>query len=129
MRTLLLFISLIAFLNINAQSNSNIQEYTGRYIFPSGSIADDAIISLVNDTTLMISATVGESELKCIKKDIFTLPQYGGTITFVRTESENEIKGFKITIPMAGIDSLEAQKEIQTDPIDNKKQTLASPYL
>lgn len=111
MRKILLLITLsVVFTTLNAQTKLNLQEYTGRYIFPAGSLAEDAVVSVVNDTTLNISASIGESNLEYLEKETFTMPQYGGTIIFIRDDSD-KIQGFKVTIPMAGIVSLEAQKE------------------
>ncbi|MFT4221527.1 hypothetical protein [Dysgonomonas sp.] len=111
MRKILLLITLsVVFTTLNAQTKLNLQEYTGRYIFPAGSLAEDAVVSVVNDTTLNISASIGESNLEYLEKEMFTMPQYGGTIIFIRDDSD-KIQGFKVTIPMAGIVSLEAQKE------------------
>ena len=120
MRKILLLITLsVVFTTLNAQIKLNLQEYTGRYIFPAGSLAEDAVVSVVNDTILNISASIGESDLEYLEEETFSMPQYGGTIIFVRDES-NKIQGFKVTIPMAGIASLDAQKEI-------KKETEVEP--
>lgn len=115
MKKILLLITLsVVFMTLNAQTKLNLQEYTGRYIFPAGSLAEDAVVSVVNDTILNISASIGESDLEYLEEETFTMPQYGGTIIFVRDDS-NSIQGFKVTIPMAGIVSLDAQKEIKKE--------------
>lgn len=109
-KVFLVMVLLMPLIQLVAQERINLKEYTGRYIFPEGSLTDDAVITVINDTTLNISASIGESELKYINPETFTLPQYGGTIVFMRDEAD-DIRGFKVTLPMAGIDNLEAQKE------------------
>lgn len=113
MKKVFLLITLLASLLVmNAQVKADLQDYTGRYIFPEGSLAEDAVISIVNDTVLNITASVGECDLKHIKGDSFALPQYGGSIVFNRN-TENKIDGFTVSIPMADIDTLEAHKEVK----------------
>lgn len=113
-KILLLIILSVVFMTLNAQTKLNLQEYTGRYILPAGSLAEDAVVSVVNDTILNISATIGESNLEYLEEETFTMPQYGGTIIFIRDDSD-KIQGLKVTIPMAGIVSLEAQKEVKKE--------------
>lgn len=113
MKKILLFIVLsLSFPVIEAQVSTNLHDYAGRYIFPEGSLAEDAVVSIINDTTLNIAASIGECDLKYIKEDTFSIPQYGGGIVFNRNEL-NKIEGFKISIPMAGIENMEALKEIK----------------
>lgn len=114
MRKILLFIVLaLSFSGIKAQVKTNLQEYVGRYIFPEGSLTESAVISIVNDTILNISASIGECNLRYSKQDAFDLPQYGGDIIFYRNATNN-IEGFKISIPMAGIENLDAQKDVKS---------------
>lgn len=115
MKKILLFITLsVVVTALNAQTELNLQKYTGRYIFPAGSLAEDAVVSLVNDSILNISASIGESNLEYVENETFSLPQYGGTLIFIRDDSKN-IQGFRVTIPMAGIDNLEAKKEAKEE--------------
>lgn len=111
MKKILLFIVLaLSCSGIKAQVKTNLQDYAGRYIFPEGSLTESAIISIVNDTVLNISASIGECNLRYSKQEVFDLPQYGGDIVFYRNAA-NDVQGFKISIPMAGIENLEAYKE------------------
>ncbi|MBB4034821.1 hypothetical protein GGR21_000708 [Dysgonomonas hofstadii] len=113
MKKVFLLITLLASLLVmNAQVKADLQDYTGHYVFPEGSLAEDAVISIVNDTVLNITASVGECDLKYVEGETFALPQYGGSIVFNRN-AENKIDGFTVSIPMAGIDSLEACKEVK----------------
>lgn len=107
-KILLLIFTAMAFLQMNAQKN--LDEYAGRYIFPAGSLTDDAIITVTDNAVLNISSSVGGSDLNYVEDDKYTLPQYGGTIIFVRDDSKN-IQGFRISIPMAEVENLEAKKE------------------
>lgn len=123
MKRVLLFIMLSAsFLMSDAQCKADLKDYVGRYVFPEGSLAEDAVISIVNDTILNISASIGECELEHVEGETFSLPQYGGTIIFNRN-TEKEVEGFKVSIPMAGIDSLEAHKDSKT--IEKEDTTVA----
>lgn len=101
---------IIASSQMTAQ-NKDLKDYEGKYIFLDQSLTAFADITLANDTTLNISATVGSSDLQYVNDDEFSLPQYGGKIHFIRNEKDNTILGFKISIPMAGVEDLEATKE------------------
>ena len=109
-KILLVIVLCVICSGLNAQSKPILQEYAGRYILPAGSPVDDAIVTVVNDTTLFISASPGESELKHVEDEKFILPQYGGAIIFIRNE-EKKVTGFKVTIPIMEVEDIEAVKE------------------
>lgn len=114
----LLFFFILILVQANALEHNaepKFVEYTGRYIFPEGTMVDDAVITLSNDT---LSATValGSVVLVPAEQDSFVIPQYGGTVTFVRN-GQNRITSLKVSIPMGGIEELEAKKELEVAEI------------
>lgn len=114
---LLLIIYVVASSQLLAQSKIDLGEYVGRYILPAGLMAEDVTVVLANDTTLNISASIGECDLEYTGGDSFSLARYGGSIAFLRDDT-GKVKGFEISIPMADIDNIEARKE---EKMESKK--------
>ncbi len=93
-----LFLSLIVltvFLTVNAQTDS-LQQYTGKYKFPDGSVVTEITVTL-DSTMLTVSSAMGSSELKRVEGDVFEIVAYGGTATFKRN-AENKIGGVQILV-------------------------------
>ena len=88
----------------------NIKEYVGTYLFEADGEEEEAVIAIINDSILHISAYIGEAYIKRDKNDKFILTQYEGTIEFTADKS-NKIKGIIATINEAGIYKLEARKK------------------
>jgi len=86
---------IIGFLPVNAQADS-LQQYTGKYKFPDGSVVTEIIVTL-DSTVLTANSAMGSSELKKTEGDIFEIVAYGGIATFKRN-AENKISGVQILV-------------------------------
>ena len=94
-KVLLTLIVSICFLNLFAQTDS-LQQYTGKYKFPDGSVVTEIIVTL-DSTMLIANSAMGSSELKKTEGDVFEILAYGGIATFKR-DAENKISGVHIQV-------------------------------
>lgn len=76
-------------------ADSTVAEYTGKYIFPEGSVVAEVNVTLASDGTLTMSSTAGNSELTKRDKDLFDIPRFQGTAKFSR-DSNGKIVGVSI---------------------------------
>lgn len=88
---------LLAFSNLNAQTDSTLQEYTGKFKFPDGS--PFAEISVVIDNGILMATTsLGNSEFKKTDtKDVFDIVAYTGVATYKRN-AEGKITTLRIQV-------------------------------
>ena len=77
-------------------TDSTLQEYTGKYKFPEGSVVTEVTVSIENGLLFAVSV-MGSSELKRIEKDIFEVVAYAGKATFKRNE-EAKLSGIRIEV-------------------------------
>lgn len=88
MRKLMLsFFAISLALLAAAQQDSTLQQYTGKYKFPEGSVVTEVTVALENGV-LLANSPMGSSELKKTEADVFEIVAYGGTATFKRTEGK-----------------------------------------
>ncbi len=67
-----------------AQADSLVQQYTGKYTFPEGSPVSEIGV-IVENGVLTATSAMGNSELKVTEtKDVFEVVAYAGTATFKR---------------------------------------------
>ena len=88
----------------------NIKEYAGTYLFEANGDEAEAVVEVISDSVLYITAYMGEAYIKRNKKDNFSLTEYSGTIEFFADEL-NKIKGLRATINDAGLFNVEARKK------------------
>jgi glycerophosphoryl diester phosphodiesterase len=81
--------------------NASLQEYTGKYTFPSGNGLSEALVEIKEDK-LFISSERGAASLTRQQEDTFAVDEYGGQIIFVR--KEKSVSGIKVDIPAANLD-------------------------
>lgn len=91
----LCLMGVISFLTVNAQTDS-LQQYTGKYKFPDGSVVTEITVTL-DAGVLTANSAMGSSELKRTDGDVFEIVAYGGTATFKRN-AENKISGVQILV-------------------------------
>ena len=100
MRKCFLFLfAITGIITLNAQqapSTDSLQEYTGKYKFPEGSVVTEVTVTIENGI-LFAASVMGSSELKKIEKDIFEIVAYAGKATFKRNE-EAKLNGVKIEV-------------------------------
>lgn len=88
---------LLAFSTIQAQTDTLLQQYTGKYVFPDGSPVKEIGV-IVEEGILTATSVMGNSELrKTDTKDVFEVVAYSGTATFKRNE-EGKVTGLQIQV-------------------------------
>ena len=92
----------------------NVKEYAGRYVFDANGSVEVLIITVVNDSTLNVSASMGEATLQYAEKDKFLFAEFNGDVVFTADDS-NKINGLLATLEDAGVYDLEARKEEKKD--------------
>lgn len=93
-KTFLSFLVVFLVTCAKAQVDSTLKEFTGRYVFPSGSVVTDITVSLEGEELSMVSS-VGVSGLTKLGIDSFSVVEYSGTAVFKRGEA-NKINGVHI---------------------------------
>ncbi len=92
-----IFLSLLVlftFVAVNAQTDTTLQQYTGKFKFQEGSPVTEIVFKVENGT-LMANSAMGSTEFKQTSTvDVFEIPAYNGTATFKRTEGK--ITGIQI---------------------------------
>lgn len=88
------FLVVLCVTSVKAQADSTMKEFTGRYIFPDGSVVTDVTVSLEGEELSMVSS-VGVSALTKLGVDSFSVVEYSGTAVFKRGET-NKINGVHI---------------------------------
>jgi hypothetical protein len=83
-------------MNLLAQTDTSLQQYTGVYKFPEGSAVTSVEIKIENGG-LMATSTAGSSVLERISKDTFNLVSYSGTVYFTR-DAEKKVNGIRIEV-------------------------------
>ncbi len=84
-KLLLLSLFTIAFITTKAQSDSTLQQYTGKYKFADGPFTE-MTLSLDNGVLTAVSS-IGSSEFKATSTvDVFEIVAYQGTATFKRKD-------------------------------------------
>lgn len=86
-KIILTAIVLLSAVIIHAQTDTTLQQYTGKYKFPEGSPVTEINVTLESGV-LMANSSQGNTELKRTEGDVFSIVAYGGTATFKRTEGK-----------------------------------------
>ena len=88
---------LLTFSSLNAQSDSTLQEYTGKFKYPDGSPVTEIIVVIENGI-LSANSALGNSELKKTDtKDVFDIVSYSGVATFKRN-TEGKITSLRVQV-------------------------------
>lgn len=80
----------------NHAANDTLQQYTGKYKFPDGSIVTEVTVTL-DSNVLTANSVMGSSELRKTDTDVFEIVAYGGIATFKRN-AEGKIIGLNIVV-------------------------------
>jgi hypothetical protein len=92
MKKLLLFSLMIMGLSVavNAQTDTTLQQYTGKYKFGEGSVIAEATVSIDNGG-LVVVTSYGSSPLIKQAEDVFSVTAFQGTAAFKRNEDKKVI--------------------------------------
>ncbi len=98
MKKLLFTLSmLVGFIAANAQTDTLLQQYTGKYVFPDGSPVKEIGV-VIQDGILTATSVMGNSELrKTETKDVFEIVSFAGTATFKRN-GDNKVNALQIQV-------------------------------
>jgi hypothetical protein len=95
----ILLLLLILGCTIIIKAQDSLTQYTGKYIFPEGSVVAEVDISIENGV-LKSNSTSGTSTLTQLGVDSFLIVEYNGTAVFKRNEEKKvnavhiEVAGF-----------------------------------
>lgn len=96
-KILFVFLLLAGCIYGNAQTDTTLNAYTGKYTFADGSPVKEITVAVENGT-LMVSSAMGNTEFKKTDtKDVFEVVVYSGLATFKRNE-EGKVIGVKIEV-------------------------------
>ncbi len=96
-KLLLAFVFLLGCIYANAQTDTTLNQYTGKYTFADGAPVKEIGV-VVEEGVLTATSQMGNSELKKTdNKDVFEVVAYGGTATFKRNE-EGKVTGITIQV-------------------------------
>jgi hypothetical protein len=96
-KLLLAFVFLLGCIYANAQTDTTLNQYTGKYTFSDGAPVKEISVVVENEM-LMANSPMGTSELKKTDaKDVFEVVAYSGTATFKRNE-EGKVTGITIQV-------------------------------
>ena len=114
---LLSVIVLFSFLSINAQSDSTMQKYIGKYKFPDGSPVTEINVT-IESGILTATSAMGTTELKKMEtENVFEIVVYGGTATF-KKDTEGKITGVQIVVGDLNMEGVKAEEHLMTNLLE-----------
>jgi mannitol-specific phosphotransferase system IIBC component len=107
-KLLLSLLVVISFSAANAQQDSALQKYTGKYKFPDGSPVTEINFTVENGV-LMGSSAMGSSEFKKTDTEhVFEIVAYGGTATF-KKNGDGKITSVQILVGDVNMEGTKAE--------------------
>jgi hypothetical protein len=95
----------------NAQTDTTLNEYTGKFKFPDGSPFTEITIA-VTDGTLMASSSIGTAEFKKTDtKDVFEIMTFGGLATYKRN-ADGKITSLRIQVQDLDIEGTKSEGKL-----------------
>lgn len=85
-KIVLCLFTITAFFSVNAQTDS-LHQYTGKYVFPDGSVVPSVDVDLT-DGNLSMSSAAGTSALNKLGIDSFEIVEFSGVAVFKRGEDK-----------------------------------------
>jgi hypothetical protein len=118
MKKILLSVLLLIGFSIvtNAQQDTTLTQYAGKYKFPDGSVITDVVVTIENGA-LGMSSTAGNSALEKESEDLYAIVAFQGKALFKR-DANKKIIG--ISINAMGY-QLEGTKENTSLSFSNKR--------
>jgi hypothetical protein len=110
-KLVLTFSLLFAFAAANAQTDTLLQQYTGKYVFPDGSPVKEIGV-VIQEGVLTATSVMGNSELrKTENKDVFEIVSFAGTATFKRNEAA-KVNGVQIQVQDVNMEGTKTEESI-----------------
>lgn len=96
-KLLLSLLVTVSFLAVNAQADSTLQKFTGKYKFPDGSPVTEITVAVDNNGLLTASSAMGTTELKKTDtENVFEIVAYSGVATF-KKNTDGKITSVRIS--------------------------------
>ncbi len=117
-KLLLSLLVVISFLSVNAQQDTVLQKYTGKFKFPDGSPVTEINFTVENGV-LMGGSAMGSSEFKKTDTEhVFEIVAYGGTATF-KKNAEGKITNVQILVGDINMEGTKVPAEVHLEPAGN----------
>ena len=114
---------LFGFIVANAQTDSLLQQYTGKYVFPDGSPVKEIGV-IIQEGVLTATSVMGNSELrKTENKDVFEIVAFAGTATFKRN-AEAKVNGLQIQVQDVNMEG--TKTEVSTGYLLRKQEWVSN---
>jgi hypothetical protein len=111
-KLVLTFSLLFAFAAANAQTDTLLQQYTGKYVFSDDSPVKEIGV-VIQEGILTATSAMGNSELrKTENKDVFEIIAFGGTATFKRN-AEAKVKAVQIQVQDVNVEGTKTEEGIR----------------
>ncbi len=97
-KLLLSLLVIVSFLTANAQADTTLQKFTGKYKFPDGSPVTEITVAVDKEGTLTASSAMGTTELKKTDtENVFEVVAYSGIATF-KKNAEGKVISVQIVV-------------------------------
>lgn len=103
---------LVSFYTANAQQDTVLQKYTGKFVFPEGSPVTEINFTVENGV-LMGGSAMGSSEFKKTDTEhVFDIVAFGGTATF-RKNADGNITNILIVVGSTSLEGTKVEGNIE----------------
>jgi len=108
-KILLSLLVIVSFLGANAQADTTLQKFTGKYKFPDGSPVTEVTVAVDKEGTLTASSAMGTTELKKTDtENVFEVVAYSGIATF-KKNAEGKVVSVQIVVGDLNIEGTKAE--------------------
>ncbi len=108
-KILLSLLVIVSFLGANAQADTTLQKFTGKYKFPDGSPVTEVTVAVDKEGTLTASSAMGTTELKKTDtENVFEVVAYSGLATF-KKNAEGKVVSVQIVVGDLNIEGTKAE--------------------
>jgi hypothetical protein len=126
-KLLLSLLVLVSFYAANAQQDTVLQKYTGKFKFPDGSPVTEINFTVENGV-LMGGSAMGSSEFKKTDTEhVFEIVAYGGTATF-KKNAEGKITAVQILVGDINMEGTKVPAEVHLELVGNVNVTASTNY-
>jgi hypothetical protein len=108
-KLLLSLLVIVSFLTANAQADTTLQKFTGKYKFPDGSPVTEITVAVDKEGTLTASSAMGTTELKKTDtENVFEVVAYSGIATF-KKNAEGKVVSVQIVVGDLNMEGTKAE--------------------
>jgi hypothetical protein len=108
-KLLLSLLVIVSFHSANAQVDTTLQKFAGKYKFPDGSPVTEVTVVVDKEGTLTASSAMGTTELKKTDtENVFEVVAYSGIATF-KKNAEGKVVSVQIVVGDLNIEGTKAE--------------------